>query len=114
MERAPGAPLDDLRACEVLARAHYENFAIGSFLLPRPKRRWLAAIYAVVRVADDLADDEVQRLLELGAARGAPRPQRGCGIYRRRDRRPTGGPGGSPAQELRRLSPSRYRLMRSQ
>jgi squalene synthase HpnC len=47
----------DLRACEALARAHYENFAIGSRLLPRATRRWLAAIYAVVRVADDLADE---------------------------------------------------------
>ena len=47
----------DLRACEALARSHYENFAIGSRLLPRSKRRWLAALYAVVRVADDLADE---------------------------------------------------------
>lgn len=47
----------DLRACEALARSHYENFAIGSLLLPRSKRRWLAAIYAAVRVADDLADE---------------------------------------------------------
>ncbi|MCC6642548.1 MAG: squalene synthase HpnC [Deltaproteobacteria bacterium] len=47
----------DLRACEALARAHYENFAIGSRLLPRATRRWLAAIYAAVRVADDLADE---------------------------------------------------------
>lgn len=47
----------DLRACEVLARSHYENFAVGSFLLPRSTRRWLAAIYAVVRVADDVADE---------------------------------------------------------
>jgi squalene synthase HpnC len=48
----------DLRACEALARSHYENFAIGSRLLPREKRRWLAAIYAVVRMADDLADED--------------------------------------------------------
>lgn len=48
----------DLASCEALARSHYENFAIGSRLLPRSTRRWLAAIYAVVRVADDLADEE--------------------------------------------------------
>lgn len=47
----------DLRACEALARTHYENFAIGSWLLPRRMRRWLAAIYAVLRIADDLADE---------------------------------------------------------
>lgn len=60
MRPAAGDPrlAEDLRSCEALARAHYENFAIGSRLLPRRTRRWLAAIYAVVRVADDLADEE--------------------------------------------------------
>ncbi len=53
-----GARLEaDLRSCEALARSHYENFAIGSRLLPRSTRRWLAAIYAIVREADDLADE---------------------------------------------------------
>lgn len=52
----------DLRACEALARSHYENFAIGSRLLPRATRRWLAAIYAVVRVADDVADEGDPRI----------------------------------------------------
>jgi squalene synthase HpnC len=56
----------DLRACEALARSHYENFAIGSRLLPRSKRRSLAALYAVVRVADDLADEG-----EAGAPAGS-------------------------------------------
>lgn len=56
--RASRTQLDaDLASCEALARAHYENFAIGSRLLPRASRRWLAAIYACVRVADDLADE---------------------------------------------------------
>lgn len=58
----------DLRACEALARSHYENFAIGSRLMPRAKRRWLAAIYAVVRVADDVADEGE---LSLAAERDA-------------------------------------------
>jgi len=49
----------DLARCRALARSHYENFAIGSRLLPRPTRRWLAAIYAVVRIADDVADEGV-------------------------------------------------------
>ncbi len=84
---------DDLRACEALARAHYENFAIGSRLLPRRLRRPLAAIYACVRVADDLSDEpapgvdplaalaEWQRGLDAAAAGGgAPHfAQRACG-----------------------------------
>lgn len=41
-----------------LARSHYENFRIGSWLLPRDARDALAAIYAVVRIADDMADEE--------------------------------------------------------
>ena len=83
----------DLRACETLARAHYENFAIGSRLLPRRLRGPLAAIYACVRVADDLADEpapgvdpttalaEWQRGLDAAAAGGdAPHfAQRACG-----------------------------------
>ncbi len=48
---------EDLAACATLARAHYENFAIGSLLLPRRLRLPLAAVYAVVRIADDLADE---------------------------------------------------------
>ncbi len=60
---------EDLRACEALARSHYENFAIGSRLLPRARRRWLAAIYAVVRVADDLADEDTAEAKSSPAAR---------------------------------------------
>jgi len=83
----------DLRACARLARTHYENFAVGSLLLPRRLRRSLAAIYATVRIADDLADEpmpgvdprlalaEWERGLETAAA-GRPAPhfaQRACG-----------------------------------
>ncbi len=51
--------LDDaFRECERIARAHYENFTLGSRLLPRPLRRHIAAIYAFARTADDLADEE--------------------------------------------------------
>lgn len=50
--------LSDLERCQELARGHYENFAIGSWLLPRSARGALAAIYAVVRIADDIADEE--------------------------------------------------------
>jgi phytoene synthase len=43
--------------CEARARSHYENFPIGSWLLPRRLRRDLAAVYAFARVADDVADE---------------------------------------------------------
>jgi squalene synthase HpnC len=44
--------------CERIARTHYENFTLGSRLLPRHLRRHIAAIYAYARTADDLADEE--------------------------------------------------------
>jgi squalene synthase HpnC len=43
--------------CGRVARAHYENFTVGSWLLPRALRRDLAAVYAFARGADDLADE---------------------------------------------------------
>ena len=39
--------------CEALARSHYENFPVASWLLPRPMRPHVAALYAFARVADD-------------------------------------------------------------
>jgi len=43
--------------CEALARAHYENFPVGSRLLPAAQRKHLWAIYAFARTADDFADE---------------------------------------------------------
>lgn len=43
--------------CLRLAAGHYENFTVGSWLLPRHLRRPLAALYAFARGADDLADE---------------------------------------------------------
>lgn len=40
-----------------LASAHYENFPVGSFLVPRRQRLHLRRIYAFARTADDLADE---------------------------------------------------------
>ncbi|MGH3085464.1 MAG: phytoene/squalene synthase family protein, partial [Gaiellaceae bacterium] len=42
---------------ERLTRARARNFAYGIMLLPKPKRRAIAAIYAFARVVDDVADD---------------------------------------------------------
>ena len=43
--------------CEALARAHYENFPVASYLLPAAMRPHVAAVYAFARIADDLADE---------------------------------------------------------
>ncbi len=57
--------------CERLARAHYENFPVGSWLLPRRLRRDLAAVYAFARRGDDLADEGTAPVAERLAALGA-------------------------------------------
>jgi phytoene synthase len=44
-------------SCLRLAREHYENFPVASFLLPRELRKHVAAIYAFARTADDFADE---------------------------------------------------------
>lgn len=43
--------------CEALTRAHYENFPVGSLLIPKARRRHVYSIYAFARTADDLADE---------------------------------------------------------
>lgn len=58
------------RICRQIASAHYENFTVGSWLLPRRLRNPIAAIYAFARTADDFADEgEIaapERLARLG------------------------------------------------
>jgi squalene synthase HpnC len=44
--------------CAGLARSHYENFTIASWLMPRAMRPHMHAIYAYARIADDFADEE--------------------------------------------------------
>jgi phytoene synthase len=43
---------------ERLTRARARNFAYGIMVLPKPKRRAIAAIYAFARQVDDVADGE--------------------------------------------------------
>ena len=43
--------------CRHIARQHYENFPVASWLLPRAARPHVAAIYAFARIADDFADE---------------------------------------------------------
>ena len=43
--------------CARLAKQHYENFLVGSLLLPKEKKRHLYAIYAFCRLTDNLGDE---------------------------------------------------------
>jgi len=43
--------------CARLARTHYENFPVSSWLVPGAMRPHIAALYAFARTADDLADE---------------------------------------------------------
>ena len=43
--------------CHAIARAAHSNFYYAFFLLPKPKRDALAALYAFNRLVDDVADD---------------------------------------------------------
>jgi len=45
------------RYCRGLARGHYENFIVGSILVPRGYMQHLYNIYAFCRHSDDLADE---------------------------------------------------------
>src|SRR6202521_4063387 len=66
-----GANLAEAYAwCGRLARSHYENFTIASWLMPRAMRPNMHAIYAYARIADDFADEDFagedhQRLAKL-------------------------------------------------
>lgn len=51
---APAVSSEFLR----LAARHYENFPVGSWLVPRSQRRHLHRIYAFARIADDIADED--------------------------------------------------------
>lgn len=56
-----GTPLSLAQAyefCGQLARTHYENFSIASWLMPRAMRPHMHAIYAYARIADDFADED--------------------------------------------------------
>ena len=54
---APGEVREAYKHCEQLARSHYENFTVGSWLLPRALRPHLFAVYAFCRRTDDLGDE---------------------------------------------------------
>src|SRR3990172_7104888 len=47
--------------CTKIALEHYENFPVGSWLIPTEKKKYVHAIYAFARTADDFADEKVYR-----------------------------------------------------
>src|SRR6202158_5491375 len=63
----PPAGTFDLAAsyefCARLAKSHYENFTVASWLMPREMRPHMYAIYAYARMADDFADEHHDRAM---------------------------------------------------
>lgn len=59
--------------CIRIAHGHYENFPVGSLLIPKQHRPAVAAVYAFARYADDLADEghdgPEERLVRISAWR---------------------------------------------
>lgn len=43
--------------CKRITLQHYENFPVGSFLIPKSKRKYFYSIYSFSRIADDIADE---------------------------------------------------------
>ena len=66
-ERGPSVSAEEgYSQCAVLAHTHYENFSVGSWLLPGDKRKHIYAVYAFCRFVDDLGDEyEGDRLRAL-------------------------------------------------
>lgn len=57
-QTAPPPTLDDAyKHCRRIALGRYENFPVASWLLPRPLRRHVYAVYAYCRGVDDLGDE---------------------------------------------------------
>ena len=64
-ERAPALG-EAHEYCRRLARAHYENFSVASWFLPKRLRQHFFSVYAYCRISDDLGD-------EVGDAAGSLR-----------------------------------------
>lgn len=51
------SPTQSYRYCEALARREARNFYPAFWVLPRPQRLAMCALYAFMRIADDLSDE---------------------------------------------------------
>lgn len=61
-QSSPGPSLAEAyRYCEEITRRSGTSFQAAFWMLPKPKRRALHAIYAFCRLADDIADDPDQK-----------------------------------------------------
>lgn len=58
LQKKPWSIPDSFRFCERLAKNHYENFPVGSVLIPKNLRPYVWSIYAFARRADDIADED--------------------------------------------------------
>lgn len=56
MNRPKTNPSEAFEHCKRIATSHYENFPVGSFLIPKASRKHFYALYAFMRTADDMAD----------------------------------------------------------
>jgi len=48
---------DAFKFCRQITISHYENFPVASFLVPKPLRKYVNAIYTYARIADDIGDE---------------------------------------------------------
>lgn len=58
LQKKPWSLPDAYRYCIRLARHHYENFPVGSLMIPKKLQPHVCAIYAFARRADDIADED--------------------------------------------------------
>ncbi len=58
------APEEGFQYCEQITRSHYENFPVASYCIPKNMRKYVWAIYAFARIADDYADEPGYTLAE--------------------------------------------------
>src|SRR5690348_135938 len=56
-QHAAGALTQSYEACHRIARSSHSNFYYAFFLLPKKRRDGLAALYAFMRLVDDVADE---------------------------------------------------------
>lgn len=64
--------------CRHLARTHYENFPIASWMLPRPLHQHFFNVYAFCRWSDDLGDETGDRTRSLELLGWWREELRGC------------------------------------
>src|SRR4051794_25272901 len=65
---APVSVADSRRYCAELTRRSARNFYYGLRLLAEPKRSAMFALYAYMRLTDDIADEEDGRTIEQRTA----------------------------------------------